>query len=106
MQRDAKEVLNVAYELLEQTNDMSQVLEYLSPLYETFQMDPKFVSRLGYFLYEAGWFEEAKEILEKSIAVPKLMTATSLLILANIYANVKSVGLIEIAIDKMSQKLS
>ena len=34
------------------------------------------------------------------------MTATSLLILANIYANVKSVGLIEIAIDKMSQKLS
>ena len=54
MQRDAKEVLNVAYELLEQTNDMSQVLEYLSPLYETFQMDPKFVTRLGYFLYEAG----------------------------------------------------
>ncbi len=68
-------------------------------------MDFKFVSKLGYFLYEAGRFEEAQQILEKSTMVPKMMPVTSLLILANLNMDMKSVELLEIAIEKMSLKL-
>ncbi len=39
------------------------------------------------------------------MAVPKLLPITSLLILGNLYGNMKSVELFEIAIEKMSQKL-
>ena len=68
-------------------------------------MDFKFISKLGYFLYEAGRFEEAQQILEKSSCVPKMMPATSLLILANLKNDIKSVEYLEIAIEKMSSKL-
>lgn len=69
-------------------------------------MNYKFVSKLGYFLYEAGRFDEAQQILEKVTISPKLLPTTSLLILANLYGNLKSIEFLEIAIEKMSQKLS
>lgn len=57
---------------------------------------------MGYFLYEAGRFEEAQLILESSIVVPRLLPVTSLLTLASLYNDLRSIDFIDIAIEKMS----
>lgn len=76
--------------MLEETNDLNQVIEYLLTLKESFSNDHKYISKLGYFLYEAGRFEEAQNVLESSIKIPKLLPVTSLLTLASIYSDNRS----------------